>query len=485
MKRPETKQPKQYDPKRLFTLVAVSIFVVEFGIMLIFQYLFHPIPPLENLLDASSLVIITYPILFSYFFKPMMAEMATRKTAERELLFRMYELKDSAVALENEKMQLAKVKAEDEAMLDNIADGVIAVDSRGKIVLINRAAQTMLQCGSEESLGKKWAEVLLREDKEGKPLPPGHGAIAKALSDGTVTNSPGVYIRKDKVKFPVFRTVSPVILNGETIGAINVFRDITKEDEIDRSKSEFVSLVSHQLRTPTTAISWFSKMLLNQEVGEVNSEQKRYLQNIYDGNKRMIELIGSLLDVSRIELGTFPINPEVVSLPDVCNNVIAELKSQIEAKKITIAPKYQPALPKILADPKLIYIIFQNLLTNAVSYSHPKGKIEVGVSIKRDKDEDYYQISVKDTGIGISTTEKDQIFTKLFRTDSAKVMISEGMGLGLHIVKSILARTGGVIWFESEENKGSTFYVKLPLGGMKQQEKGKPPVVEISQQKSA
>ncbi len=246
---------------------------------------------------------------------------------------------------------------------------------------------------------------------------------------------------------------------------------LRKAQATDKAKTEFVSLASHQLRTPLTAISWYTEMLLNGDRGQVAPEQKKYLEEIYKGNKRMIELVNTLLNVSRLEFGTFTIEPESVQLKDVAESVLEELKTQIVAQKITFEKNYDTGLPMILADPKFIRIIFQNLLGNAVKYVGVNGKIRFDISIQ----ESNVLIKVWNNGVGIPKEAQPKIFTKLFRDDLAKQKDPDGNGLGLYIVKSIVENSGGKIWFESpaprrvegEENPGITFYVTLPLDGKK------------------
>lgn len=176
----------------------------------------------------------------------------------------------------------------------------------------------------------------------------------------------------------------------------------------------------------------------------------------------MVDLVNSLLDVSRLELGTFTIMPEIMDICEPAKSVINELKPSTETKKIKLEMKCGDNLPKIKADPKLTRIIFQNLLSNAVKYTPEGGS--VSVSIEAEKED--ILIKISDTGYGITKSQQDKIFTKLFRADNVKARDTEGTGLGLYIIKSILDSSGGSISFESVEDEGSTFSVRLPLKGM-------------------
>jgi len=177
-------------------------------------------------------------------------------------------------------------------------------------------------------------------------------------------------------------------------------------------------------------------------------------------------LVNALLNVSRIDLGTFAIVPEPCDFVELSKSVLSELIPGIKTKKMEIEEVYDKNLPKINADPKLARIIFQNLLSNAVKYTPEKGKISVSIK-KEDKD---ILITVKDTGYGIPKKDQPRTFEKLFRADNVRQKDPDGTGLGLYILKSILEQSGGKIWFESEENKGTAFYVTIPLSGMKAKE---------------
>ncbi len=369
--------------------------------------------------------------------------------------------------VDNQRREIAKNLEQVNAILGSMADGVVAVEASGKIILMNKAAETMLGWSIKEAVGKKWHEILHREDEKGNPLSPEEGAIAVALKKAAITSSglnPAYYyVRKNKTKFPVARTISPIVLNRKTIGAIAVFRDITEEKEVDLEKSEFVSLASHQLRTPLSAVNWYSELLLNEDVGKLNPTQKKYLDEIYFGNKRMINLVNDLLNVSRIELGTLTIEPEPTDVTAVADSVIKELEFRIKQKNLEVRTSYDRNIPKIITDPKLLRMVFQNLLSNATMYTD-EGKITIEI----EKDKSNLLVKVSDTGYGIPRHEQEKIFTKLFRAGNVKEKETTGSGLGLYISKYIIEQFRGKIWFESEENKGSTFYFTIPIKGLEE-----------------
>jgi len=232
--------------------------------------------------------------------------------------------------------------------------------------------------------------------------------------------------------------------------------------QVDKAKSEFVSLASHQLRTPITIVSWYLEKIIKNQEG-ISPQQKNYLTEVYAASRRMVDLINALLNASRIELGTLRVELAKVDLTKIANQVLQELHPQIEEKAIIMESHYQENLPLLSADTKLLTIIFQNLLSNAIKYSRRNGKVVFKISLSN---QNAFLIEVTDTGVGIPFNQRSKIFKKMFRADNARIVDSEGTGLGMYIVKAITDVTNGKIWFTSEENKGTSFYVSFPLTGM-------------------
>jgi signal transduction histidine kinase len=230
---------------------------------------------------------------------------------------------------------------------------------------------------------------------------------------------------------------------------------LVKSQELDRAKTEFVGLASHQLRTPLTAVSWYAEMLLGKDVGKMNPKQEEYLKEIYAGNQRMIDLVDDLLNTSRIDMGTLKIKPEIVNLADVMASTLSEFSSQISQKNLSIEKKISRNLPLIKIDPEHLGIVFQNIISNAVKYTAPKGKIMVEMR----RQNSHVLVKIADNGWGIPAVQQKKIFTKLFRADNVRKRDTEGTGLGLYIARAIVRKARGKIWFESKENQGTTFYI--------------------------
>lgn len=385
-------------------------------------------------------------------------------------------LKNIAATVRERTQQIADEKNKTVSILKSIGDGVIVVDKNLKVTMFNKVAEKITKFSAKEVIGQKLdkiIEILNICDN----TTDGVCFINDAIRTGKITTSAlsTMLVTKDKREVPIHNSASPLKNEtGEIIGCVIVFRDITSEYEIDKAKTEFVSLASHQLRTPLSAINWYVEMLLNGDIGKPTKEQEKYLNEIYAGSQRMVTLVNSLLNVSRIEMGTFLIEPRQINIFEIAESVLGELHPKSMEKRITIKKSFDNKIPPIQADPKLIRIIFQNLLSNSIKYTPTEGKVELKIS----QDKINLNIEVIDNGLGIPRNQKDKIFSKLFRADNVRQTETEGTGLGLYLVKSIVDKVGGKVWFESKENKGSTFFVSLPLSGM-QAKKGTKEIIDI------
>jgi PAS domain S-box-containing protein len=361
--------------------------------------------------------------------------------------------------LEQEKNKLSVEKTNNEAILTSVGDGLVATDKDGTIIIINPAAEKLFGYDVSEVVGKSIFDAIQLEDESGKFLPKEKRPLYITFSKKQIVNATYNCLRKDKSKFIASITSSPIILDGKVIGAVDIFRDITKEKEIDKAKTEFVSLASHQLRTPTTAVKWYAEMLMEKDTGKLNKKQLKYLMEVYRGNEREIKLIDNLLSVSRIELGKMPVKNEMVDTKKLLSDIVAEQKPEAEKRKHELIVEVAEKIPPISTDPALLRMILQNFVSNAIKYTLDNGKIIC--AIKTDKSKILF--SVADTGVGIPKEEQSKIFGKLFRASNSLALDKAGNGLGLYIVKQVAISLGGRVWFESELGKGTTFYLELPL----------------------
>ncbi len=382
--------------------------------------------------------------------------------------------------IDEEKKEVKKTARELEKFkmaVENASDAVVITDADGIVLYVNNATEAITGFSKEEIIGKKAGTSELWGGRM-------ELKFYERMWD-TIKNKKARFSdefenrRKSGAIYYAWANIAPILNeNNDVQFIVAIQRDITKERQVDKAKTEFVSLASHQLRTPLSAIAWYAEMLLSGDVGKLNKEQKDFVEEIYNGNKRMVELVEALLNVSRIELGTFVVDPEPTDIKELSKGVVEEFKHVIEDKKLKFKENYGKKIPEMMVDPKLTRIIFQNLISNAVKYTSEEGDIDLSVKVvpkdtKVDGNktsEDSLHVMVKDSGVGIPEHQQDKIFQKLFRADNVKESDTKGSGLGLYIVKSIVDHSGGEIWFKSKSSEGTIFHVLLPVKGMRKKE---------------
>ncbi|MFH0820930.1 MAG: ATP-binding protein [Candidatus Peregrinibacteria bacterium] len=372
-------------------------------------------------------------------------------------------VKEKTKELQKDLSTIAYEKAKADAILESIGDGIVATDAKGKIVRVNPVAQNLLNWNLEKVRGADLTDVLKLQDQEGNLIPKKDRPFSIALSELRKVTGTYYCAPEHLPVFPMLVTVTPVLLEKEAVGVIMVFRDVTREKEVERMKTEFVSLVSHQLRTPLSGMKWFAEMLRAGDVGILSESQKEFVDNINELNERMIALVNALLNIARIESGRIIIDPKPTRLADLVHDVLKTLQASIDEKKLNVVVSINDHLPIINVDPKLIREVYSNLINNAVKYTPDGGEIIIFVSEK----EKEIISQVSDTGFGIPRQEQHKIFQKFFRASNISTVETEGNGLGLYLVNAIVEASGGKAWFKSEENQGTSFFFSLSKKGSK------------------
>lgn len=241
--------------------------------------------------------------------------------------------------------------------------------------------------------------------------------------------------------------------------AFSITQNFEKLAEANKMKSEFINIVSHQLRNPLSILSWGVELLTSGRLGQVGEKQVEYFKILKENTTRMKELVSDLLIVSRLETATMPFKKEEISLSDVVSRLVQKTAPFAKASNIEVEFKEGQDLPKVLADPSQLRTVVENLLDNAIRYIKDKGEVEIFLAKKNSNV--YFEI--KDTGVGIPPEDQKYIFQKFFRAGNVMKYQTQGSGLGLYIVKSVIERSGGKIGFKSQEGKGSTFWFTLPI----------------------
>jgi signal transduction histidine kinase len=242
-----------------------------------------------------------------------------------------------------------------------------------------------------------------------------------------------------------------------TVGTF-VIRGVEKIAEANIMKSEFISIISHQLCTPLSAVKWNLEILEAEGDGKLSEKQKIFFGNVKKSNEKMLKLVGDLLEVIRIDQGKTIFNIKDTDLVPLAEEVIEDLGYLTNSKNVEIIKKFDADLPPARVDAKKMKIVMENLISNAVKYSRDGGRVEVKLYPQKRK----ILFIIQDWGVGIPRYQHSRIFEKFFRSDNKSRYRTEGVGLGLYLVRAILEYFNGEIWFESEADKGSTFYVSLP-----------------------
>jgi two-component system, OmpR family, phosphate regulon sensor histidine kinase PhoR len=239
-----------------------------------------------------------------------------------------------------------------------------------------------------------------------------------------------------------------------------ITRSFERLAEVSKMKSEFINIVSHQLRSPLTNIKWTFEILSSDDYDVPDFKQEEYFVNVRENIARMVELIDDLLIVSRIEQGKLLMAKKEFDFKELVSDQVMRYSIFAEASHIRLRFLAEEGFPKIIADPSLLKLVVENLIDNAIRYT--KGRGDVMVAVKK-RDSKNIIFIVKDSGVGIPEKEKKFIFQKFFRAENASKHRTKGSGLGLYVCKTIIEKSGGKIWFKSKENKGTTFFATLPI----------------------
>lgn len=370
-----------------------------------------------------------------------------------------------------------------EILIESISDGIIVTNTDFKINLINKAASTMTEWPLEESSGFD-ARVILRllaDEKTNEAIEDAEHPFTKVLQNRERYNQTLRLISRGNKRLSISLVISPIIIpkNNELVGAIAVFRDVSKERDEEQRRADFISTASHEMRTPVAAIEGYLALALNDKVAKVDVKAREYLEKAHSSTQHLGKLFQDLLTSARAEDGRLTNHPTAVEMSAFIEQLADDLRFGAEKKGLemefvhgtspitsknnglidttssvgkTITPLYYA-----LVDPDRIREVITNVFDNAVKYTDT-GKVSIGIT----GNNDVLQIQIIDTGPGIAGEDVKHLFQKFYRVDNSTTRSVGGTGLGLFICQKIVELYNGNIWAESELGKGSTFYINLP-----------------------
>lgn len=351
-------------------------------------------------------------------------------------------------------------RSKTEALLGSIGDGVFAVDREGRIIEFNRAAGSLTGLRPEQALGAPYRQVINLIDERTGTLDV--DPVLQVLEHGHTLRYQRdlALVRHDGSRLPITVSAAPVLdEHGEVRGCVVVFNDASQEREVDRMKTEFISIASHQLRTPMTAVKGVLSLLLDEVLGPLNSEQRDYLRRAYEANERLIALVNDLLNISRLEQGRVQIQWEPVHLDEMLRRLVSDFQTRAAHYRQLLTFEMQgDASSEIQGDPVRLREVFANLVDNAIKYTPDSGQIRVRL---RPEAEDVC-VDVIDSGVGIPADKMASLFQKFSRIHNPLSAREFGTGLGLYFARSVVELHHGTIEVSSEPEHGSTFTVRLP-----------------------
>ncbi|MCH8518411.1 PAS domain S-box protein [Candidatus Gracilibacteria bacterium] len=355
--------------------------------------------------------------------------------------------------VQNKRLEVMQQKDSLSAIIDNIAEGIMVVGDDYKVQVFNKMSEKLTGIKESEVIGKLYDENFFFYSEKTKKCFRDF-IISSILESKVEFLYEGIVIQDIKGKYiPISLIVSPM---GEKKGAVVVFRDASQERELEHLKDEFVSIASHELRTPMTVINGYSAMILEEKIGTLNAAQKKCISRIKSNVEHLISLINDMLNISRLEAGKMQIDLEEISLNDFFQEIHGEFSYMFQEKNIHLHVEKNTFT--CVTDKTKLHQILVNLLGNAYKFTKPEGE----VTLYARKDEGSIEISIQDTGEGINSKDIELLFKKFSQVNSYLHNKAEGTGLGLSICKMLVELLGGKIFVESEYKKGSRFYFTIP-----------------------
>jgi len=336
------------------------------------------------------------------------------------------------------------------AVIDSLSDGILVTDKTGKIILYNQKAEALLGIKGKTALDRPVHHIGNKVLVE---------LITKTLALDLPYHTEEVcLIDLSDIRLRVH--VNPVRNeDGLLIGSVTLLHDVSRLSAIDKIKANFLSMVSHQLKSPLSSTLLQTSILLDGIVGELNDKQMDLLQKVRNRIKGMVDLIHDILDVCFVEEGGYLKQIEHLDVAEILKRTVELIQPQVQDKNIALHVKIEDNLPVISGNRSSVEAMFINLISNAIKYTPPGGKVNVEMG----ENAQNIQLEVSDTGIGVEGADFPRIFDKFYRVKSEMTKNISGTGLGLSIVKGVVEAHRGAINVESKVGEGTTFTVLLPV----------------------
>jgi PAS domain S-box-containing protein len=353
---------------------------------------------------------------------------------------------------------LNQVSQRSDLLLSSVGDGIYGVDAAGVVTFVNPAAARVLGTAAEELIGQEAHATFHDSQPDGTPFPVQGCYITEAIQGQKVASGEeDNYRRADGGSLPVEVTATPLVEEGRAIGAVVVFRDVTQRREVDRMKSEFVSMVSHELRTPLAAIRGSLGLIAGGALGDLTPSAMHMVDIALVSVERLTRLINEILDIERIESGMQPMELATHPAKALVESAVGQV--QVIAAEAGVAVGVGHTDGQVYADADRVVQTLLNLLSNAIKFNHPGGSVLVSTKPSGA----FIEFAIRDDGRGIPEDKLDSIFSRFQQVDSSDAREKGGSGLGLSISRSIVERLGGRIWAANNDGAGATFFFTLPV----------------------
>lgn len=426
-------------------------------LLMAIQFDFANIQPISIVLAVGALAV----VIIGYFF------------------WRNRYISESSERVNKLSGMLKSNEQQSEILVQSISSGIIAVDNQNKITLINEAASKLTGWPETEAIGFDARTILrlIKDVKSGTPIPENEHPINHVLKMHQQIQDNLQLVNRQNQKMIISLSISPVILpkSKEIVGAVAVFRDVSKEKEAEQQRAEFISTASHEMRTPVAAIEGYLALALNDKVSKIDNNAREYLIKAHLSTQHLGKLFQDLLTSAKAEDGRLTSHPEIMEMSGFVTQLTEDLRFSAEKKGLkmelvvnssanssgvidasggmkTIQPLYYCKI-----DPDRVREVVTNVFDNAVKYTS-EGQVTIGLT----GNDQVVQIKISDTGPGIPEEDLPHLFQKFYRVDNSATRAIGGTGLGLFICKKIVELYSGNIWAESKLGEGSTFYINFP-----------------------